>query len=109
PRKPSLREALVRTDGHRRRGHARELQHANLRDVRAGGACGRPRLPQSEPALAGPPPRGPGDRSPAKAPRLLTNVVAPPRTKAGTPQWSAAGFLADTNEAALMKIFRGRP
>ena len=80
-----------------------------VRDVRAGGDCGRPRLPQSEPALAGAPPGGPGDRSPAKARQLLTDAVAPPRTKAPPPKSSAAGFLAGTNEAALMKIFPGRP
>src|SRR5262249_31264481 len=51
---------------------------------------------------------GPGDRAPAKARRLLTDAVAPPRTKALPPKSSAAGLLAGTNEAALMKIFPGR-
>src|SRR5262245_11783885 len=74
-----------------------------------GGDCGQPRLLHSEPALAGPPLGGPGDRSPPKARQLLTDAVAPPRTKAPPPKSSAAGFLAGTNEAALMKIFPGRP
>jgi len=74
----SLRDALVCTDGDRRRGHVRELHPANLRDVRAGGDCGQPRLLHSEPALAGAPPGGPGDRTPAKPRQLLTDAVAPP-------------------------------
>ena len=64
-------------------GGVRELHHPNLRDVRAGGDCGQPRLLQSEPALAGAPPRGPGDRSPAKARRLLRNAVRTPANESG--------------------------
>src|SRR5262245_54580143 len=65
--KPSLRDALVRTDGDRRRGHVRELYPAHLRDVRAGGDCGQPRLLHSEPALAGPHAVSPAAERPAKA------------------------------------------
>src|SRR5262249_44342780 len=65
----------------------------NFRDVRAGGDCGHPRLLQSEPVLAGAAPGGPGDRSPAKARQLLTDAVAPPRTKALAPKSSPAGSL----------------
>src|SRR5262249_36578151 len=66
-----------RADGYRRRGHARELQRAKLSDVRAGGDCRQPRLLQFEPALGGPPPWGPADRSQTKARWLLTHAVAP--------------------------------
>jgi hypothetical protein len=55
------------TDGDRRRGHVRELHPANLRDVRAGGDCGQPRLLHSEPALAGPNAVSPSAGRPAKA------------------------------------------
>jgi hypothetical protein len=69
--KPSLREALVRADRYRRRGHARELHPPDLRDVRAGGDCGQPRLLHSQPALAGPPAGAPPAARPVKARRLL--------------------------------------
>src|SRR6516162_3290342 len=64
--------------GHRRRGHARELQRANLRDVRAGGDCGQPRSSAIRTRAGRGPAGGPGDRAPAKARRLLTDAVAPP-------------------------------
>ena|SRR5215831_2834475 len=48
-------------------GHVRELHPANLREVRAGGDCGQPRLLHSEPTLAGPRAGGPAAGRPAKA------------------------------------------
>src|SRR5262245_52696165 len=81
PGKPSLRDALVRTDGDRRRGHVRELQPGHRGDVRAGGDCGQPRLLHSEPALAGP---NAGSRA-AGASALITDggPVVTPATKQG--------------------------
>src|SRR4029453_6848121 len=92
----------------------RELRNANLRDVRAGGDCGQPRLLHSEPALA-----GPNAVSPAAGESALITVGGPvvhPVKK----QWAISRSQrlfdlgrrrpvpARKNERTLMKIFGGK-
>src|SRR6516162_454642 len=100
--KPSPRGALVRTIGNRRECHVRELQHPNLRAVRAGGDCGQPRLLHSEPALAGPEAEGPAAGRPAKARRLLRDAFVPgqlTRSKRDISQGRAVAVCAQTPSA----------
>src|SRR5262249_45017836 len=91
--KPSLRDALVRTDGDRWRGHVRELHPPNLRAVRAGGDCGQPRLLRSEPALAGPEAEGPAAGRPAKARRQLRDASRSVSHSAASGTYRRAGRL----------------
>src|SRR6516225_3850014 len=114
--KPSLRGALVRTVGNRRECHVRELQHPNLRAVRAGGDRRQPRLLHSEPALAGPEAEGPAAGRPAKARRLLRDAFAPgqlTRSKRDISQGRAVAVCAQTPaarpSASLMYTSRPRP
>src|SRR5262249_44232203 len=70
-------------------GHAREWARANLRDVRAGGDCGQPRLLQSGPALAGPR-RGAGRPGPGESASIIDGRRRTP-----------------ANESAAAEIVRG--
>jgi len=112
--RPSLWGPLVRIDGYRRRDHARELQYANLGDVRAGGDCGQPRLLHSEPALAGPARevRQPGGRRKRvdywRRPPHPANESGANYRRASGLSYLGAQFLPGDNERALMKIFRGK-